>query len=252
MFYSEVACSHRQLSVSPQEVPLPEIARATEDTSPLEIQINEEINDGQLLHIKGTVTAKVYWEGKNAEVIVRGMREGEAVSSKEIPLATLLRGHNTTLLMEGEKIPFTIDIPSSQAKEYQLELVWGPEVAQATITPPERSIDGVHLENIGFQATPSARDGATVRYVVTGELVNSGPVRVVHISLGIGYLWVPHGSSLDLSAKLPENEEIVPLQEVTLDPSERRSLRLSLERDVPTSSLGEFHPVVRISDVSGE
>ena len=130
-------------------------------------------------------------------------------------------------------------------------------VAECAVTRQRQEIVEQGLGEVAemratFQATPSARDGATVRYVVTGELVNSGPVRVVHISLGIGYLWVPHGSSLDLSAKLPENEEIVPLQEVTLDPSERRSLRLSLERDVPTSSLGEFHPVVRISDVSGE
>ena len=93
---------------------------------PFSLEVADEVNDGERLHILGAVSAAADWNLKDVIVKLTSLAGGNTIGVSYLPL-TQAKKKLQTMIKAGEKYSFTISVPSKEITDYQLELLWGEE-----------------------------------------------------------------------------------------------------------------------------
>ena len=91
-----------------------------------------------------------------------------------------------------------------------------------------------------------ANDPCEIAFSLSGALYNAGNATISEAEIGVGYVFVKSGASLDLSGVIPENEELLKIRSLRLAAGGAKPFKLKLSQTVPERTDGEFLPVVRV------
>lgn len=247
---SVVACSGTPTVPEPVPVliPRPEAARGDDLRNPFSLTVVDDYNDGTHLYVRAKVHADAEWPLSDVSVRFTGFHEGEEKASSVSPLSVLLK--QSGKLDAGEDRDIVLSLPAPDLTDYQIELVWGkgqegPEVAAAlSAAAPALELRALSLERAG-QGCESPP--CTEKLKLRGQFFNAGNALLHEATLAVGFVWVPSGQKLDLSGKIPEDEQQVAIPNLNLAPGAKRPFALVFNRAVPASSDGRIEPRVRVA-----
>jgi hypothetical protein len=178
---------------------------------------------------------------------LRGVKDGAIVEEESVPIkdiaASALRGGSGGNTVEaGSTIETVLTIPAASISDYQLEMVWGDEDGTEPAVMAALVLQDIETrKNLLCNSTP-----CQIAYGMRGKLYNAGKSKVSEAELGIGYVFVEQGGSLDLSGIIPENEEVLRIPGLNLGPGGAKPFTLKLSRTVPERSDGAYVPVIRV------
>lgn len=253
-------CS-RSTPAAPVPVPQEVAAVKVNDSKPIPpftLEILDDLNDGSSLHVHGRITAATVWPSDDIMVRVSGVKSGEPVELASYPLLELLKptgadSQKIALNLTAEKpVDFFVSVPASGLTDYQLELLWGREAKHSLPlenSHPQNVLPGVlTLTNMRIEKMTRGCPAAPCPsiYRISGTIFNGSAGVITEASLGVGYVWTPSGTSLDLHDQIPQDEETVHITGLKLAPQESRPFKLDLDKAVPEVSGGSYRPVVRI------
>lgn len=250
------ACASKNPNLPTAEKPA--LTKIVEPTSPFTLEIVEELNDGTNLHIHGRVQSAADWPAEDVVVRLSGMQSGEAKKVAFYPLNKLQQKSESPTLSrvaKGAPVDFYLSVPSAQLTDYQLELLWGREaktILPASNTAAGNQAQGLLLQSLNVQRLiPNcSAPPCPSTYRLAGNLFNNSNQVVQQAELGVGFIWVPKGANLDLSAQIPQDEENVEISGLNLAPQQSRPFNLDIDRVVPEVPNGSFQPVVRVISAS--
>ncbi|MCB0318580.1 MAG: hypothetical protein KDD56_07470 [Bdellovibrionales bacterium] len=218
---------------------------------PLTVEIKNEVNDGRNLHVIAEVSAKHRWTISGVAARLSGIQAGQEVVYKQEVLAKLLGVDSDTVLAPGEPVSFSLSIPSEGLSDYQVELLWG-EAARTTAGADvnQAAVTSVSLKNLRVEAVPATcpRSPCGVSFEISGDVFNEGHTTVEAFVLGVGF--VGREGGVDLSRRIPENEELVDVTGLQLSSGASRPIHLVIDRPVSLEEADRYRPVVRIVDVN--
>lgn len=239
--------------------PLPALTESSSNekasVSPFALEIVEDRNDGTYLHVHGRVKSEAAWPSDDVVVGVNGVSAGEPKHLAFYRLRSLIQrsdAEDRALLAPREPVDFFLSVPSHGLSDYQIELLWGKE-AKAALgrnTPAARTANaaGLVIQELRTERVVRScpQEPCAANYKLSGMLFNSSNQSIVSAKLGVGFLWVPEGASLDFTAQIPEDEETVEISGLNLQSQQSRPFNLELDRAVPGVSGGKFVPSVRV------
>ncbi len=218
---------------------------------PFSLEINDEVNDGDRLHILGTISAVTDWSLNDAIVKLSSISEGRVVGISYLPL-TKISNKLQSMIKGGEQNSFTISVPSENITDYQLELLWGQEAKQYLTSIRNQPAGILEIRDIKIQTIRQAcsNPDCMVKFKVNATLFNQTSKPVKQVILGIGYIRINSAPELDLQRQIPQNEERIDIGQILLAPGDSRSIVISFDQEVPEKSLvnteGEIKPTIRI------
>ncbi|MCO6431212.1 MAG: hypothetical protein J5J00_10155 [Deltaproteobacteria bacterium] len=213
---------------------------------PFQLEVVDEVNDGQRLHVLGSISSEADWQMRDVVVKLTGLKEGSLVGVSYLPLQKIAsEAAPGGMIRAGEKYSFSLSLPANEITDYQLELMWGRDAAQYLKEIGSSQGGTVEIRNIEVTTFQEqcGLTGCTFKHKISGRLVNSTLTPVNRVVLGVGFLKIEPGAALDLSKQIPENEERVEVPNVSLEPGGSRSIKLDIERSVPDPNM---KPVMRI------
>lgn len=242
-------------ATAPSETLSANVKVPQEPTSPFTLEIVEELNDGANLHIHGRVQSATAWPADDVVVRLSGMRAGEARKVSFYPLAKLQQQKPDSQLaaqvLPNTPLDFYLSVPSAELTDYQLEVLWGKEAK--SVQPKTNSAAGQEKEGLVLQSINVQRlipncvaAPCPSTYRLVGSLFNNSSEEVQRVELGVGFVWVPTGTNLDLSSQIPQDEENVEITGLNLAPQQSRPFKLDIDRVVPEVPDGSYQPVVRV------
>jgi len=255
------------VGLQPQQPPSTSPARQMSRTNqlpqiPFSLQLYDEINDGQVLHIRGGITAQTSW--KVSEVVLRlsGMYNGQPSRVSFHELSELLEllgdeeqdklirtsGVDELVIVPDQEVMFSLSIPVEGISDYQLELLWGKVAASYAASKNNTSAGRLAIQDVKVAAEESecSTPPCGLVYRIEGNLINTGSAVVEKAVLGVGFVWQASDHQLDLKRVVPENEEAIVLSGLALQPGDVQPIRLAVDRSVPSFEGGEYTPVVRV------
>lgn len=217
---------------------------------PFTLEVNDEVNDGDRLHVLGSISARTQWRLNEAIVKLSGISEGKVVGISYLPL-TREPDKKSELIEADEKYAFSISIPSSNITDYQLELLWGEDATRYLTQLKESRGGQLELRNVQVETIQQPCEGkkCDTTFRLSGTLYNGTSRAINEIILAAGFIRHPPGEVLDLSKQIPENEERVTLGRIYLRPGASRAVSMNFGR-IASSELntpnGQLKPSVRI------
>jgi hypothetical protein len=227
-------------------------AEAGEPQAPFTLDVIDEINDGNQLHVLAKVTALADWPMSGVLLRLTGMKAGETRDVSTYPLKNALAAPGidaSPRLRAGQSLNLSMAAPAAGITDYQLELLWGKDAELSTQSAQiQRRGALLKVRHIEIETKPDVceQPPCPVSYTVTGELFNAGTSPITQATLGIGFVFLKAGEKLDLQRVLPEREEVVEVPKLKLKAGEQRPLRIVFERPVPQAQNGYYQPVLRI------
>ncbi|RMG41073.1 MAG: hypothetical protein D6719_09305 [Candidatus Dadabacteria bacterium] len=218
----------------------------SDSAQPFAVKILDEINDGRNLRVIGSISADRPWNPDNVVVRLVGLGQGQEKAENVFALSERKKSEKSSAgnIGAGEPVSFVLSVPASGLSDYQLEVLWGEDAA------PYLKKESALLEvrNLSYGIKPCAsKQNCDDSYVLEGELVNTGKKLVTAARLGLAFYG--GGDKLDLSGKVPENEQIIKLAGINLAPGELQPLRLVLEEKPPADAV-KLKPRLRVISVS--
>lgn len=219
----------------------------TEEMSPFKLSVVDELYDGTMLHVQARIEVKTDWQVAGAALRLRGIEDGsvveeESVPVKEIAASALKPGKGSETVSAGATIETVLSIDASSISDYQLEMIWGEDEGQEPAVMAALVLRDIETrKNLLCASTP-----CQVAYGMRGKLYNAGKATVSEAELGIGYVFVEQGASLDLSGVIPENEELLRIPGLNIGPGGMKPFNLKLSRTVPERTDGAYVPVIRV------
>lgn len=227
---------------------------------PFAMKIIDEVNDGKELHILGSVSAQAHWNAKSVVVRLSSLQAGEVLGVSYYSLAQLASKNNALTLEQasvvepGQQVNFSLAVPAEGITDYQLELLWGREALIYLKENTDYKPLSVKVQNIKIEALRSTCPDnlCDIRYRFLGKLLNSGGGMISKVILGVGFVEQGQGEKLNLSSRIPANEEKIEIPGLRLYPGESKSFRLLLNRAVPEEESTSIRPVLRIISFEGD
>lgn len=213
------------------------------EAAPFKLEVLEEVNDGETLHIVGAVAAATRWNVETVVVKLTGIHNGEVAGVSYLPLVKAARpgpdfSHS---IPPDERFMFSLSIPSKDLTDYQIELVWGDEAARYLAPKQGPGTLEVRELEVETRQIPCAVGACDLTFVITGKLFNAGATAIDRAVLGVGY--VEGGLTLGPD-EAAVNEQQLEIPDLLLQPGDSRPFRLDLDRAVPQSS--NMRPRLRI------
>ena len=234
-----VACSFFQVDVVQDSSSLAVVGK--EEKAPFILAVEDELFDGSMLHVQARLTGREEAAVAGAVVRLRGISHGEVVEEESVSVVDLLPAGQKTLSV-GESYETVLSVSAEALSDYQLELIWGEREGSAPALMAALSLKGVEIK----KRLLCAREPCEIAFSLTGSLYNAGNAVISEAELGVGYVFVKSGASLDLSGVIPENEELLKIRSLSLSAGEVKPFKLKLSQTVPERSDGEFMPIIRV------
>ncbi len=228
---------------------------------PFALEVNREAYDGKSLYLQGTIRPEIDYPASSVGLKLSGLKNAEVLSEQSFSLDQLLKLDASATLQAHESYQFVLSLEGLAIDDYQLEMDWDESadrlMAEQQLADSENK-SALELENIKRDPRLRCKDqgACEVFYTVTANLLNRSQLALTHVRLGIGFVFIPNSDNdregrLDLSApipedSIPENEEAIELNNLTLQPGQRKLLKFNIAQGVPESSTGTFVPVLRV------
>lgn len=233
------------VSCAASHTPTPEpvfSAAAESKSAPFALDVLEEVNDGSNLHLLLQLTAKAEWDLKNVLVRLASLENGETRGTTLFKVGE----SGSPEAKPGEPIKFAVSVPSQNMTDYQLELLWGKEAVAAVQSEQKLAAPGaVTIADLSV-SDDNCTQPCQPKTVISGYLENQSAQVLSSARLGIGFVWVGRGETLD--AEQANNERSVSIKGLSLQPGGRREIKFKLSKEVPKSNDGSYQPVVRVLD----
>lgn len=228
---------------------------------PFKLEVVDEVNDGDRLHILGAVSAQTAWSLDEVVVRLTGIQAGSIVGLSYLALAKITDNSESIsgsdqirvkMIKPGERHQFSLSIPAKNITDYQLELLWGKEARDYLGSVSTALSGNIELRRIEVETTqePCTVMDCGVSYKISAEIFNGTDSAISKTLLGVGFVRNKVGKELDLSKSIPENEEQVEVPDLNLASGASRSLRLKFDSPVPASEVesveGTLKPRIRI------
>jgi hypothetical protein len=219
----------------------------------------------------------------NDSVIIRLLTQkgGEVIGSKEFVVEDLFNSYGTfgsssAKLEKTYQYKFGLSIPATQGSEYQLELLWGeealpylgknnlgqkdslklPEPLQTSRAGSElttgRNVPLPDAKNIELQGLRISKkrycyeqQECQIEFQITAEIVNLSNEVVKSAMIAVGFL-DKEGEAYKYGVRIPEEEELVELPNLSLQAKNSQSIKLVLDQKVPESMDRRYQPVLRL------
>ena len=212
-----------------------------EENAPFLLSVNDELFDGDMLHVHARLTALSDTHTADSYLRLRGINDGEIVEEEIRSLKEII-SESQGEISPGATFDTVLSIPARAVSDYQLELLWGEDDGHSPALMSALVLRNVSIKKrLLCQTAP-----CEIAFTLTGSLYNAGNVDISEAELGVGYVFVKSGASLDLSDVIPENEELLQIQSLKLSAGGIRPFTLKLSQTVPERSDGAFMPVVRV------
>ena len=216
---------------------------------PFDLKILEAVNNGTTLGILAELTPKTDWASNDVVVKLYGLEGGEVSRTASTRLADVTGDQG--MLKANIPVQVSLQIPSDQISDYQVEALWGGEAREArndskiteAIRTPALRLSNVEVEK---REEPCSSPPCRVRFTIYGDLRNDSGQTLNQVTFGVGFVWVPKSSRL--VSPEPVSEQRLSVSDLGLEPGQTQSLELSIDKGVPQLSDGEYKPVVRIVD----
>lgn len=216
--------------------------------APFELRVIQEANDGSDLYVTVGLKPFVNWQPESVSVLITALRNGEVLYHSRKTLAELGAFGVDNLLVAGREYELVLSTPLNGATDYQLELIWGESGAASppSIPPSKIALERVVVEE-RFRCD---NEVCLINYVVLGDLVNICSDMVEKVTLGVSFVWVPEGQTLDdMTSNKPQLEDVLQLSELQLAPGASQSFRIRLGDPIPEVPGGRHVPIVRVLEV---
>jgi hypothetical protein len=231
---------------------------------PFNLEIFEELNDGQNLYLRAGLRSEIPWEVKQLGVRVTTLKDGESKEIIEKPLSELLSPvvkPRRDVVPASEQIEFAVTVASSEVSDYQLELLWGKEARSVVGIQKVQEISEepvqqkVSLKDLVFTALSVKCDKPPcgITYSAVGKLVNLGSEVVEEVRLEVGFQDINISQSGREAVNTDANEklaliarEAITLNQINLQPGAARAIRIGIEESVPARDKDRYKPVVRV------
>lgn len=221
---------------------------------PFELKVVKELNDGTNIHILAELTPFIKWKISNVSLKLTGLKDGDTISEKDYKLKELLQTSSSDIkedyLAAKSPIRFALTTTAQDITDYQLELFWGEgdeklleSRASAAFPLQPLTLEDLRVETftMGCLSPPCGKN-----YKVIGKIVNQGTDIVGQVTLGASFAWVPNGSTFEINGYNPSNEKHLKIEQITLNPGDRKAFKIDLDRTVPDLPGGRYIPIIRI------
>lgn len=231
---------------------------------PIELSVaGAEVINGTL-HVHVVARAKAAVDARRVVVALKGMnRESVAVEDARL----LGREIGSDPLEAGRDYRLELTLPAKGLTDYQVQCSWGDDAAAYTglvgggsgeshdaksADRRTRGFGGVEFDSYQVSERPmDGCSGANCESVcsVSALLANHGTASRKGIVLALGVVWVGEGENvpeLPREAEAGDNEQMVNLPGVVLEPGASKQLRLTLDRPIPKVPGGAFVPTLRV------
>lgn len=252
-----VGCHAAPESIPAKTAVEPENLEASDSHSaPVDLVIDDDANDGERLHVKGSVKAATEWPKENVIVHLVAVKGDEKIGESYYPL---LQPGEDPNLEAGETEPFSISVSASDATDYRIELLWGEDAVAFRNTNTPKDSPATELAAVSESSSAPSTNEIVLRsirsefkgepcvkkeecpgaFVVRGVLHNDGLNKADLVTLAIGLL--------DKASREPLSEEQVRVEALNLPGGGVREIKFDIA--VP-GGLSPFalEPFVRIVD----
>lgn len=245
---------------------------------PFILQVLSEQFDGNELVL--TVGFASFEDVDYDSVIIRLLTQkgGEVIDSKEFIVEDLFNSYGTfgstsAKLEKTFQYKFGLSIPATQGSEYQLELLWGEEALpylgkKDSLKSPEpnavqpsragseltagRNVPLPDAKNIELQGLRISKkrycyeqQECQIEFQISAEIVNLSNEIVKSAMIAVGFL-DKEGEAYKYGVRIPEEEELVELPNLSLQAKNSQSIKLVLDQKVPESMDRRYQPVLRL------
>ena len=218
---------------------------STKKKLPFILDILDEFNDGSKLHILARVRPLAVWNSEETVIRLSGLSNGEVIGKSHFPLNKLKQ--DTSVLSPGDELTVSLQVPSRQISDYQLELLWGGEALPLL----KRSISEILLiDNIRVSRGECDEYPCSVPLTISADLINSGRKTINQATIAVGFKWVDDLQAEANTAVPISSEESVNIPQLNLMPGAKKSLKFRLATPVPQGETGGYQPVLRIVDAA--
>jgi hypothetical protein len=191
---------------------------------PYQVEIEKELYTGTALFVAGSLVSFSSDPLDRVMLRAEGIRRGEAVIERIVSLESLVSEDERPTPL---RIPFAFSLPASNLTDYSLEVLWGADADELQAESSEPQEIHVTQQRIGEEECDTE---GCARIVLSAQLVNPTSEIVESVTLGLRFEGNVESEDLDLSAALPENEELVTVSRLGLAPGEVRALRVRVAR----------------------
>jgi len=165
----------------------------------------------------------------------------------------------STLVRPGQTLDFSLQIPSAQISNYQMEVRWGDEAKEflkAKVVPGQQFVALRNLEIERIKSTNCDEVSCKKSIRLLGEIFNSGTLNVSKVTLAVGFINSQLEPELDKTSQITQNERLVEIRNIILEPGSAKPFRLVMSEpdyEKALTDMGEvidrpspLHPSVRI------
>ena len=218
----------------------------TREALPFSVEVQEEVNDGSTLYLKVLMSAYQPWGQDDVLLHLAGLKEGIVEQEYFYRLSKLLGDQYPLESLPGQTFSgklVLLTLPIGGQTDYQLELLWGKEARSMQ----QNKI--VQIKDLALRKETCEKCAGDKIYA---NIQNLGTEKLKSATLGVGFVWINEGTTLDLSGIIPENEEQVKVQDLALGSGEVTELKVDLESPIPATKGGHYQPLVRVVEYSVE
>lgn len=232
------ACSTTKVP-SPEFLSKESLSIASPEEAPFSLQILDEFNDGDRLHVLGAITPKSEWDPAQVMVKLSSLKDGETVNS-----ANYFFDPSQGALEVGKKVSFALVVDTKDASDYQVALLWGNQAGEAKARINLNWANSIELRNM--QVNRIGVDCLTgtcpQTFQVLAEIVNVSGRTVPGLVLGV---------TLD-RVNGPTNaasEKFIEVPNLNLSAGRSRPIELELENGFPQGQIADYLPKIRVVKV---
>ncbi len=232
-------------------------AEALEELSsenlPFQLRVLQELNDGQRLHVRGTLISKETRPASEIALRLMTLRGSSLADEQTFALTDVASAlERSSLLAAREAYEFVVSASSDGVNEYQLELLWGEDVIPLALkksgiggeSVPADVPEGLRLGRMSIERLelPCEEKPCQLRYEIEAILENRGASFVDGAMFEVGFL----DRSADSETATLESREEIRMTGLNLAPGTKRTIRVVFDEEFELSAAERYRPALRL------
>lgn len=202
---------------------------------------------------------------------------GEVLSEKVITISELhskfkLNHKAVREFVNAVKFNYGVNIKAKPEIDYQVELLWGkdasPYLKQSEVSPkivedtpkgekqtftktvPYPDSVSVALKGLNVSRTRFChnKNKCEIEFRLSANIQNVSNAPIREVVMAVGYL-DKESKEYSFGVRIPKEEELVRVPELSLLPGKMQSVNLTLEQRIPESDQNRIIPVLRLVDI---
>ncbi len=202
------------------------------DENPFQFTIINEAYSDDAIHAVISLKSEKRWSTEDVAVSYTGVRDGEIISQNIESVANLIN-KKTIVESSSDSLYVPITITGEKLTDYQITFLWGHSAREKLKPVPKPILKDIQIT-----------EGQN--YEIIAKLVNEGTGILENSVIGVSFLWIPEGKTVDLDSLVYENEEEVPLEGMAIEPGGEKIIKFTLPKPTNIREGGKLKPNIRL------